>query len=358
MFRLDRNKILDGLILIALIVVGGLYYFNKPKSYQERLEEEIARINNLKSKLTKDCQMKLAVKAIEETFGKEVTYEIKKTNYYILSEYVGNSTADGTIKASAGSFTGTITANSGTIANWRIGSNELSTLTAYNKNGALLPKVNGVQQYRGVEFDEPKGYGMYFGSNGLRIGSNFKVSNIGNLTVSANADIKGKITATTGSLGGWTIGSNYLYCGSGRNNQNLSNRTSDNAIVQIGDNYATNAPYIDQNLQGQIYLGSSGIFYGNKFVVNSNGSLYCTDAHIVGDIYARNGYFAGTVYASGGKFSGELDATSGKFDSLRGTQFTFVSGEIQSSVKISGALDVNGNRVEWRSDDVMIGLTS
>jgi len=98
MFRLDRNKILDGLILIALIVVGGLYYFNKPKSYQERLEEEIARKNNLKSKLTKDCQMKLAVKAIEETFGKEVTYEIKKTNYYILSEYVGNSTADGTIK--------------------------------------------------------------------------------------------------------------------------------------------------------------------------------------------------------------------------------------------------------------------
>lgn len=94
----DKSKPLFGLILIAAIIIGGLYYFNKPKSYQERLEEEIARKNNLKSKLTKDCQMKLAAKVIEETFGKEVTYQIEKTNYDIRSEYVGNSIAKGTIK--------------------------------------------------------------------------------------------------------------------------------------------------------------------------------------------------------------------------------------------------------------------
>lgn len=94
----DKSKPLVGLILIAAIIIGGLYYFNKPKSYQERLEEEIARKNNLKSRLTKDCQMKLAVKAIEETFGKDVTYKIEKTSYYINGEYVGNSTAEGTLK--------------------------------------------------------------------------------------------------------------------------------------------------------------------------------------------------------------------------------------------------------------------
>ena len=94
----ERSKPLIGLIIIAIIIIGGLYYYNKPKSYQERREEEIARKNNLKSKLTKDCQMKLAAKAIEETFGKDVTYEIKKTDYYLLSEYVGNSTAEGTLK--------------------------------------------------------------------------------------------------------------------------------------------------------------------------------------------------------------------------------------------------------------------
>lgn len=86
------------LILIAIVIIGGLYYYNKPKSYQERLEEEVALKNNLKSKLTKECQVKLAVKAIEEIFGKDVTYEIQKTNYYLNSEYVGNSTAKGILK--------------------------------------------------------------------------------------------------------------------------------------------------------------------------------------------------------------------------------------------------------------------
>ena len=285
----------------------------------------------------------------------------KNNGFFISADglSIGKSfsvSADGTIAATAGSFTGTITAKSGTIGNWTIDKSSLATLTANNKDGSLRPA--GANQYRPVEFDEPKGYGMYFGSNGLRIGSNFKVSNIGNLTVSANADIKGKITATMGSLGGWTIGSNYLYCAGGKNNQNLSGRTGDNALRDMGDgHYATNAPYIDQNLAGQIYLGSSGIFYGNKFVVNSNGSLYCTDAHIVGDIYARNGYFAGTVYASEGKFSGELDATSGKFDNLTGTRFTFQSGKIASGVEIYGSLMYNNAPCTWGTIFVPTSLT-
>lgn len=93
----NNSKPLIGLILIAIVVGGGLYYYNKPKSYQERLEDEIALKNNLKSKLTKECQVKLAAKAIEKTFGKDVTYEIQKTNYY-LNKHVGNSTAEGILK--------------------------------------------------------------------------------------------------------------------------------------------------------------------------------------------------------------------------------------------------------------------
>ena len=72
---LDKNKTLVGLILIAIF--GGLYYFNKPKSYQERLDEEVARKNNLKSKLTKDCQVKLAAKAIEEKKENVLKIEVK-----------------------------------------------------------------------------------------------------------------------------------------------------------------------------------------------------------------------------------------------------------------------------------------
>lgn len=77
-FISDSNKPAIGLILIVVCFLGGLYYYNKPKSYQERLEEEIQLKNNLKSKLTKECQIKIATKVIEDTFGNDVTCDIKK----------------------------------------------------------------------------------------------------------------------------------------------------------------------------------------------------------------------------------------------------------------------------------------
>lgn len=53
--------------------------------------------------------------------------------------------------------------------------------------------------------------GIYFGTGGISIGSKFKVNAAGNLTVSSDADITGKITASTGKIGPWNIGSNGLY---------------------------------------------------------------------------------------------------------------------------------------------------
>lgn len=104
-------------------------------------------------------------------------------------------------------------------------------------------------------------------------------------------DVTGKITATSGKIGGFEI---------------LSNRLSYNGLDWGGTN--TNG----------VYLGPSGIQMGRKFRVDSAGNLYAASGTFEGNIYAGNiqyggnaGYFnggglsAGSVYGgSGGKISG------------------------------------------------------
>ena len=83
----------------------------------------------------------------------------------------------GVLKATSGTFSGTITATSGTIANWTISPTALST-GAFNTLNT-----------------------MYFGSSGLSLSNVFSVTNAGALT------------ASSGVIGGFTITSTSLYGG-------------------------------------------------------------------------------------------------------------------------------------------------
>lgn len=79
-------------------------------------------------------------------------------------------------------MTGTVTAQAGSkIGPWDVGQNAIT----YN-NGSY-----------GVS-------GLYFGTSGISLGSTFKVSNTGVLEATG-ADISGTVTATDGSIGGFTI---------------------------------------------------------------------------------------------------------------------------------------------------------
>lgn len=116
----------------------------------------------------------------------------------------------------------------------------------------------------------------------LTIGDNFKVTNDGKLTA-VDAELSGKITATTGEIGGFTIKDSYLY------NGDVDSWTSTG--------------------QNGIYIGIEGIRLGKTYKItpegafsagdettniscgiDANGALTARSATIVGKITAESGY--------------------------------------------------------------------
>lgn len=114
--------------------------------------------------------------------------------------------------------------------------------------------------------------------NVLNINNKFKVTYEGNTTITADADITGKITATSGKIGNWNINS---------------------GAIKYNDN---------------IYLGSNGnVKFGSKFSVNTSG-----------EITATGGTIGGCTIDSAGIYSGSESATAGV--GLYGSRQAFWAG--------------------------------
>jgi hypothetical protein len=133
---------------------------------------------------------------------------------------------------------------------------------------------------------------MYFGDNGLSISNKFKVSNSGNLTVSGDADITGKITATSGYIGGtsgWIITTNKIYSGtvdSGGNDGDVTLSTS-NFQRTIG---GTTRNYLRFAIGSNFGVSNSGILYANS--VDLIGSIKSGMTKI--DDITHEGYYLGS----------------------------------------------------------------
>jgi hypothetical protein len=102
----------------------------------------------------------------------------------------------------------------------------------------------------------------------------------------------GALTATSGSVGGWTLGATALTAGSGSTTVGLDAGGSNPAF------YA-----------GSATPGSA------PFRVTASGALTATNATITGAITATSGSFTGTVTATSGSFTGTINATAGWFGS-------------------------------------------
>lgn len=151
----------------------------------------------------------------------------------------------------------------------------------------------------------------------LNINDRFIVDSSGNLTVKSNADITGKITASSGSITG--------------------NLTVSGSLTHTNDKYTV-------TLRGVQSDKSYGVFYitdttsGSNvypFRVNGDGSFSATKATISG-----NSTFGGTLNAAGGTFKGTLSAVSGSFTKLTAgnSSFTEELVKIDASNKTKGAI--------------------
>lgn len=112
------------------------------------------------------------------------------SNRLSISSTYFSLTEAGKITASEVDLTGKITAESGKIGGFTITDDEI-----YNGSKKTLSSTSD---------------GVYLGSDGIGLGSKFKVTNAGVLTAT-DVDITGKVTAESGEIGGFAITDESIY---------------------------------------------------------------------------------------------------------------------------------------------------
>ena len=184
---------------------------------------------------------------------------IRAKNFYIGTD--GSAHLKGEIEASSGSF-----------GNWHIDgayiySGAKQTSDAYATSGITLY----AETINGVEYAALRGV-------------NFRIDTNGNAYFKGNGEFTGKITASSGSIGGWTIGSSEISSG----NMHLS--SSGSIYCQSGS-----------TVKWQLKNDGSGSLANGNISWTSGGSLTVN----------AGGTFSGTLSAASGSFSGSITATSG-----------------------------------------------
>lgn len=168
-----------------------------------------------------------------------------------------NLTKDGQLTAVGIDVSGKITASSGKIGNWTI------STALYNSNGgSSLSSTNANTAYIGTD-----GLNFYQSST-----TYFKVTTSTGVLSAAGADISGKISASSGKIGNWTIGA-ALYNSSG--GSSLSSTTANTAYI---------------GTDGLNFYQSSSAYFK---VDTSTGKLTCAGAEIIGKITATSGVIGG-----------------------------------------------------------------
>lgn len=171
-----------------------------------------------------------------------------------------------------------------------VGSNGKNAYIYNGRNGIDIVNVNGV----------------YLGTDGLNIGK--ASGSYVKATASGTIDISGKITATSGAIGGINVDSSYgIYTGkktaatstedgfliakSGAiylGKYNATNKACPFQVTSAGALTATNAK-ITGTITGSTITGGSINISNNTFKVDTNGKLTASSADITGKIKATDG---------------------------------------------------------------------
>lgn len=171
---------------------------------------------------------------------------------------------------------GKITARSGEIAGWIIGENSIEGSSGNYK--ALISK-SAIGTSGNVVF------GVYDGS-----AWSCYMDGVGKLYAS-NADIKGKITATSGSIAGYNIGSGGSY--SNAIYKRVDGSSADYEVGMKATSGTTDlAFYVKESVDN--WANSTNTFY-----IRNNGQLYAQDAVITGEINATSGNIGGCTISNG-----------------------------------------------------------
>lgn len=235
-----------------------------------------------------------------------------------------------TLEQTAESIEARVEDNEGAISSLTVSLNSLTSRvsTAEGNISTLTQRANSIEAEVEGKVDEAYGsssssFGWSLKTTGFYVYSN--KSTVVSIT-SSGLKVTGDITAKSGSLENMTI-AGYLYFGWNKSYYISANNNSNYYIYLPGFNvnnttatfsgklsapsgtiggftitasaiYKTKTSYSDSN--SGVYLGTSGIGLGpGKFYVTSAGKLYASDAEISGEITATSGTIGGfTIGAS------------------------------------------------------------
>jgi hypothetical protein len=138
-----------------------------------------------------------------------------------------------------------------------------------------------------------------------------------------DADVTGKITATSGEIGGFTISSGALY-------------TGDDVTAKASGCVALSSAPFTREIDD---VSRSGLRFaiGSKFAVTGNGTLYASSAHVSGTITATSGEIGGLKISSSAIYSGS-SVTSNADGAVALSSATFtrtVDGESRSDLHLA-----------------------
>lgn len=243
---------------------------------------------------------------------------------------------DGTAKViEPGVFTvdarGNMFATAGTIANWVISTDRMGTFHSYDDRGNPVPTTWSVKDDESVEEDA---IGIYIGKSGIRLGKNFYVDRNGKL-YAIRGKFTGRIEASEGKIGGWTITDSSLKSGG-------SLELHSDGRIDGGPNWnitaGGHATFNDIDCKGTFSGGSSGTggtLNGSGYAGSSFGSHY--------GVVSLDGNRLWFGYEGGASFyidSGQI-LTSEDFRT-GGTLFCSKLTVTSGGASISGGLKISG----------------
>lgn len=215
---------------------------------------------------------------------------------------------DGILQARGANITGAITATSGTIGKCSIDKDGNLQVPAANITGTLtIGQVDGaVGEDQVTKITEKTIKTTEVTASKLQLSGSIDLGS-GKFTVSNT----GVVTATSGTIGGWHLGTKRLYS---------CNGTDIDASTRLVCLY--NYDYSDMHRAFTVWSRSSTStsWSGDdhiKFSVNYNGKVYASNAEITGD----------------SSFGGELKAVSGTFTSLTAANSKFTGSQIKIDTK-------------------------
>jgi len=217
-----------------------------------------------------------------------------------------------------GYYTGSIVANGGKIGGFTIGSTAIytGTLTANSDNNIGLSSADFTRTIGGTS------------RSGLRFAIGDKMGITGDGVLYTHS-----LQATGGKIGGWNIGSDYLY--------NQTPVTTGTASTQYGVRLVTGTSSSFQVIKAgsRSYDGTNYGSWTDKFYVRNDGYLYSTLGNIGGWTIGSNTLSYGTMGAANGVFL--VPAGSTNSHSIGGSEnindWTITSGA-NFGVTASGAV--------------------